>query len=130
MVGCQVVELARVAIGSLTLNEEQSLCEYVRLSSEEIEALFANHDYTSDELLALLERYKDNVLSSRLAYVPTSYQEQLKQSSLGEVNTDSQDNNANNNEFDEEFEDDGDGEYESDSDNFDDLDENGDLRIY
>ena len=130
MVGCQVVELARVAIGSLTLNEEQSLCEYVRLSSEEIEALFANHDYTSDELLALLERYKDNVLSSRLAYVPTSYQEQLKQSSLGEVNTDSQDNNANNNEFDEEIEDEIEDEYESDSDNFDDLDENGDLRIY
>ena len=70
------------------------------------------------------------MLSSRLAYVPTSYQEQLKQSSLGEANTDSQDNNAIDNEFDEKFEDELEGEYDSDSDNFDDLDENGDLRIY
>ena len=76
--------------------------------------------------MCIRDSYKDNVLSSRLAYVPTSYQEQLKQSSLGEVNTDSQDNKANNNKFDEEIED----EFESDSDNFDDLDENGDLRIY
>lgn len=108
MVGCEVQELVRVAIGSLTLNEDQTLCEYVKISSEEIEALFEAHDYNQDELMTLLLRYKHNVLASRLVYVPTQYVEQVKERTT-------QDNESSS--FQE-------------SEDFDDFDENGDIRIY
>lgn len=111
MVGCQVIELVRVAIGCLTLNEEQTLAEYVKLSDEEIQALFESYDYTQDELVCLLERYKNNVLASRLAYVPSSYADKVKSGTLNSV---AESVNC------ESLED----------EDFDELDENGDLRIY
>ena len=124
MVGCNVEELVRVAIGSLCLNEEQRLGQYVKISSEEIEALFVNHDYEHDELLALLDRYLDNIQNSRLAYLPERYAHSAL-SALGAGGTD--ESLAEESELDME-------EYESADSafdgSFDDLDEDGELRIY
>lgn len=71
-VGCEVQELVRVAIGSLTLNEKQQLGEYVSLSEEEIEALLTSYDYQPDQLVMLLERYREALEVSRPMWWPAS----------------------------------------------------------
>ena len=77
MVGCEVIELVRVAIGSLTLPKELALAEYVSATDEMKQALFEPHDYTKEELLALFNTYKANMKRSKLIYLPEQYAKQL-----------------------------------------------------
>ena len=147
-VGCEVQELVRVAIGSLTLNEKQQLGEYVSLSEEEIEALLTSYDYQPDQLEMLLERYREALEVSRPMWWPSSCAlaqaaraAQAAASTAGAAaaaasasNSDTADIYGNarsssaatgaatlSDTSDEDWGDEGD---------FDEVDENGDLRIY
>lgn len=106
MVGCTVQELVRVAIGSLCLNEDQVLGAYVPLDEDEVAALFTNHDYEQEELIVLLERYLSHIKHSRLAYLPERYAQEARADMSEELSA------------------------SREEENFDELDEDGELRIY
>ena len=156
MVGCEVKELVRVAIGSLTLREGIKLGEYEQLSAEDIELLFTNKDYSSAELEALLDLYQQNVKLSSYKFLPMSFRQSLQEhiaagkdseransvySAVGagaSINFEAlsaQIDSASEVDLEVEVDvdadaDDADAEFEDDVDAFDEVDENGDIRIY
>ena len=73
MVGCEVQELTRVAIGALNVTTAQvgtTIGAYYRLSPEEVALLFTNKDYELDELKAMWRCYQEAVASAELCYLP------------------------------------------------------------
>lgn len=155
MVGCEVKELVRVAIGSLTLREGIKLGEYEQLSAEDIELLFTNKDYSSAELEALLDLYQQNVKLSSYKFLPMSFRQSLQEhiaagkdseransvySAVGagasinfealSAQIDSASEVDLEVEVDVDADADADAEFEDDVDAFDEVDENGDIRIY
>ena len=73
MVGCEVQELTRVAIGALNVTSAQvgtSIGAYYRLTPEEVELLFTNKDYELSELEAMWRCYQEAVATAELCYLP------------------------------------------------------------
>ena len=69
VVGCEVEELVRVALGSLLLPEDLTLGSYVPLSDADIEQASISRDFTEEEILELLERYQRNLAHSKVIYM-------------------------------------------------------------
>ncbi len=71
MVGCQVQELTRVAIGALNVTKVQlELGAYRRLTPEEVELLFTNQDYELSELEAMWHCYRKAMATAAPHYLP------------------------------------------------------------
>ena len=140
VVGCEVEELVRVALGSLLLPEDLTLGSYVPLSDMEIEQASISRDFTEEEILELLERYQRNLAQSKAIYMNPVFAtarfalgEKSKQSveaaaavakiaAAAEIATADVVSATANADTDEDFAD-------EDAD-FDELDEDGELRIY
>lgn len=65
VVGCEVLELVRVAIGSLLLPQGLTLGSYVALSADDLKLANTNREFSPDELLELWERYQSNLKASQ-----------------------------------------------------------------
>ena len=71
MVGCQVQELTRVAIGALNVTKVQlELGAYRRLTPEEVALLFTNQDYGLSELEAMWHCYREAMATAAPHYLP------------------------------------------------------------
>lgn len=71
MVGCQVQELTRVAIGALNVTKVQlELGAYRRLIPEEVALLFTNQDYGLSELEAMWHCYREAMAMAAPHYLP------------------------------------------------------------
>lgn len=72
MVGCEVQELTRVAIGALNVTKcpvGTKLGAYYRLSPVEVELLFTNQDYETDELEAMWHCYLEAREAAEACYL-------------------------------------------------------------
>ena len=72
MVGCEVQELTRVAIGALNVTKcpvGTKLGAYYRLSPAEVELLFTNQDYEREELEAMWRCYLEARASAEACYL-------------------------------------------------------------
>ena len=137
VVGCEVEELVRVALGSLLLPEDLTLGSYVPLSDAEIEQASISRDFTEEEILELLERYQRNLAHSKVIYMDPVFA--TARFALGEKSEQSAEADAAVAEIaaaavsaaavsaasaDE------DPDFVDDDADFDELDEDGELRIY
>ena len=137
VVGCEVEELVRVALGSLLLPEDLTLGSYVPLSDAEIEQASISRDFTEEEILELLERYQRNLAHSKVIYIDPVFA--TARFALGEKSEQSAEADAAVAEIaaaavsaaavsaasaDE------DPDFVDDDADFDELDEDGELRIY
>lgn len=140
VVGCEVQELVRVAMGSLLLPNDLALGEYIPLSDEQIVSAMHSRDFSYEELLELLQRYQHNLSISKLIYLRPEHAAILVQARKASAVTPSETDAA------------GAGDaagaagtiaagdgaapvvsedsFSDDADYFDKLDENGELRIY
>lgn len=64
VVGCEVLELVRVAIGSLLLPQGLALGSYIALSEDDLKLTTINREFSAAELIELWERYQDNLQAS------------------------------------------------------------------
>lgn len=139
VVGCEVLDLVRVAVGALTLPSDLDLGEYVSLTLEQQKSLFEKADYSADDLMRMLCEYKESLGRSKFIYLPESYQAAKIQAAKDSPITDSTEAaaagaaaisvygateaSADDADLDDEM-------FEDEAGDFDDVDENGDLRIY
>lgn len=135
VVGCEVQELVRVAIGSLSLaNLPEALVpgSYRLLDEEECNQIMTSHDYNEAELKALLERYQMLLQSAPAVFVPAAAAAFGSAAAAGQA-ADGADVCAAPADKDPAEEADGfeaEDEWEEDEGSFDEPDENGELRIY
>lgn len=130
VVGCEVVELVRVAMGSLLLPEGLLLGEYVPLSDEEVASASVSREFTSDEILELLARYQRAVLDSKLIYLSPEHaaiRREAAQWGAGSAAGDAAGAAGSAVSAEADF---SAVDVEAEADYFDELDENGELRIY
>ena len=73
VVGCEVLELVRVALGALTLPSTLSLGQMQLLSKEQWRQALESHDFTADEVVALITAYQDSLQSSAPMYLPPAW---------------------------------------------------------
>lgn len=69
MIDCEVLELVRVAIGSLLLPQGLTLGSYIPLNADELKLANTNREFSHDELLELLERYQSNLKASQTRFL-------------------------------------------------------------
>ncbi len=73
VVGCEVLELVRVALGALTLPATLFLGQMQLLSKEQWRRALESHDFTTDEVVALITAYQDSLQSSAPMYLPPAW---------------------------------------------------------
>lgn len=152
MVGCEVQELTRVAIGALALSSTEvatAIGSYYRLSSDEVNLLFTNKDYDVAELQTMWQSYLDATAKAELCYLPPKLalarQAAAETAAAAEVDDkDAQDAawaedadfaadelTADDVALDEvAFSDDEDAAFEEEQGDFDEIDDAGNFRIY
>ena len=141
VVGCQVQDLVRVAVGSLTLPSELNLGDYVALDVEDQKKLFEKSEFSVEELVNLLKEYKSSLERSKVIFQPDSFKFNKQGAAASDTDalssaaiSSTQDAHQTHLDTKEDFEDaevfDDDEVFEDEAGDFDDLDENGDLRIY
>ena len=116
MVGCEVQELTRVAIGALNVTSVQvgtSIGAYYRLTPEEVELLFTNKDYELSELEAMWRCYQEAVAAAELCYLPPKLSAARSQGSELDAALDDED-----------------AALEAAQGDFDEVDAEGNFRIY
>lgn len=141
VVGCEVQDLVRVAVGSLTLPSELNLGDYVTLDVEDQKKLFEKSEFSVEELVNLLKEYKCSLERSKVIFQPDSFK--FNKQGAAASNSDAiasaaisitQDAYQTDTDTKDDYEDaevfDDDEVFEDEAGDFDDLDENGDLRIY
>lgn len=133
VVGCEVEELVRVALGSLLLPEDLTLGSYVPLSDADIEQASISRDFTEEEILELLERYQRNLAHSKVIYMDPVFA--TARFALGEKSEQSAEADAAVAEIaaaavSAADSADADPDFADDDADFDELDEDGELRIY
>lgn len=70
VVGCEVLDLARLAIGSLQLDSSLTLSNYVKLEDEDIAKLFESKDYSYEDVVKLFNEYVDGIKASKMIFAP------------------------------------------------------------
>lgn len=74
VVGCEVTNLARLAIGSLTLGK-LGIGDYTALDDQHLELLFTEYAYGVEDCLELIERQEQALRQGPLTFIPESYRQ-------------------------------------------------------
>lgn len=73
VVGCEVLDLARLAIGNLMLPADLKLSQYRMLEADDIEKLFQPKKYNYDEVIALFNDYIAGMQKSKMIFAPPTF---------------------------------------------------------